>query len=274
MSGSPATHLTARILGCGSSGGVPRIGNMWGACDPDNPRNRRLRCALLITGKREDSDGVTRVLIDAGPDLREQMLAAAVPEIDGVFFTHEHADHTHGIDDLRVLALNAKRRVNAYMSTETEVRLREAFGYCFSSPEGSSYPPILNTNSIADGENILVEGAGGTITLRPFEQQHGSITSLGFRIGKLAYSCDLSSIPSSSLWAIKDLDTWIIDALRYTPHPSHLNFEQALDLIKMHAPHRAILTNLHVDMDYATIAAETPHNVVPAFDGMEIEIKL
>ncbi|HWJ88607.1 MAG TPA: MBL fold metallo-hydrolase [Pelagibacterium sp.] len=273
MSTEPATRITAKILGCGSSGGVPRIGNIWGACDPENPKNRRTRCSLLITGSRDDRDGVTRVLIDAGPDLREQMLAADVPEIDGVLFTHEHADHTHGIDDLRVLALNARRRVNAYMSIATEVRLREAFGYCFTAPEHSPYPPILNALSIADGERITVEGAGGSIEIAAFEQQHGSITSLGFRVGGFAYSCDLSGIPEGSLWALDNLDVWVLDALRYAPHPSHLSFDEALALVAEHRPKRAVLTNLHVDMDYAMVAAQVPENVVPAFDGMDIIIK-
>jgi len=272
MNTKSATRVTARILGCGSSGGVPRIGNVWGACDPENPKNRRRRCALLLTGTREGADGVTRVLIDAGPDLREQMLDANVPQIDGVLFTHEHADHTHGIDDLRVLALNARRRVDVYMSIPTELRLREAFGYCFTAPENSPYPPILNAHSIADGDRITIEGEGGAITLQAFEQQHGSITSLGFRVGRFAYSCDLSGIPPSSQWAIDDLDTWVLDALRYAPHPSHLSLEQSLALIDVHRPRRAVLTNLHVDLDYATLRTDLPEHIDPAFDGMEIEI--
>ncbi|RDE08626.1 MBL fold metallo-hydrolase [Pelagibacterium lacus] len=266
----PCTHITARILGCGSSGGVPRIGNDWGACDPHNPKNRRLRCSLLLTGWRDDQPGVTRVLIDAGPDLREQMLTAEVPEVDGVLYTHEHADHTHGIDDLRVLALNARRRVDVYMSISTEGRLRDAFAYCFTAPEGSPYPPILNANSIAGGELVTIAGAGGAIRIMPFEQQHGSITSLGFRIGKFAYSCDLSGIPAASESVLHDLDLWVLDALRYKSHPSHLNLEEALDLIARYAPRRAVLTNLHVDMDYETLRTEIPEHVVPAFDGMEI----
>lgn len=274
MIDQPATRITARILGCGSSGGVPRIGNVWGACDPNNPKNRRRRCALLLTGTREDAEGVTRILIDAGPDLREQMLDAQVPAIDGVLFTHEHADHTHGIDDLRVLALNAKRRVDVYMSIATEVRLREAFGYCFTAPENSPYPPILNAHSIAADEGVVIEGAGGSIAIQPFEQQHGSITSLGFRVGRFAYSCDLSGIPSTSLAAVEGLDTWVIDALRYAPHPSHLSLEESLELIEAHAPRRAILTNLHVDMDFDVLAGQIPAHVEPAYDGMEIEVAL
>jgi phosphoribosyl 1,2-cyclic phosphate phosphodiesterase len=216
--------------------------------------------------------GKTQILIDTGCDLREQLLAAEVSEIDGVFYTHDHADHTHGIDDLRVLAINSKRRVDVYMNISTEIRLREAFGYCFTAPENSPYPPILNTNSIAAGERITVAGAGGTIDVTAFEQVHGNITSLGFRIGDFAYSCDLSAIPESSFWAIRDLDVWVLDALRYTPHPSHLSLEQALAQIARHTPERAVLTNLHIDLDYEVLNGETPEHVEPAYDGMEIVV--
>lgn len=269
---APATHIVARILGCGSSGGVPRIGNQWGACDPQNPKNRRSRCSLLVTGTRPDRPGKTQILIDTGCDLREKLLAAEVSEIDGVFYTHEHADHTHGIDDLRVLALNSRRRVDVYMNISTERRLREAFGYCFTAPESSPYPPILNANSIAAGDRTTVSGAGGTIDVTAFEQEHGNITSFRFRIGNFAYSCDLSGIPESSFWAVRDLDVWVLDALRYTPHPSHLNLEQALAQITRHTPKRAELTNLHVDLDYDILNAETPEHVEPAYDGMEIVV--
>ncbi len=274
MTGGPATHLTATILGCGSSGGVPRVGNIWGACDPAEPKNRRRRCALLVEGSTDGVEGTTRVLIDTGPDLREQLLDARVPHIDGVFYTHEHADHTHGIDDLRVLALNARQRVDVYMSLTTETRLREAFGYCFTAPKGSDYPPILNAHSIGDGETTVIEGAGGTIAVSAFEQEHGSITSLGFRIGRLAYSCDLSGIPERSFWALEGLETWILDALRYTPHPSHLHLAQSLELIARHRPTRSILTNLHVDMDYATLVNELAEGISPAFDGLQFPVSL
>lgn len=270
---APSTRIVARILGCGSSGGVPRVGGDWGACDPANPKNRRRRCSLLITGTRADMPGKTRILIDTGCDLREQLLDAEVSEIDAVFYTHEHADHTHGIDDLRVLALNSRRRVNVYMSLDTERRLRQAFGYCFSAPEDSPYPPILNANSIAAGETTRIEGAGGTIEITAFEQVHGNITSLGFRVGDFVYSCDLSDIPEQSTEAVSGLETWVLDALRYKPHPSHLNLEQSLSLIESYKPERAVLTNLHVDLDYDVLNIETPAHVEPGYDGMEIEIK-
>lgn len=266
-----AQEITATILGCGSSGGVPRVGNIWGECDPHDPRNRRRRCALLITGRRTDRRGVTRVLIDTGCDVREQLLDARVDSLDGVFYTHAHADHTHGIDDLRVLAINTKRRVDVYTAKDTLERLTEAFGYCFSAPAGSPYPPILNPHTIEDGETVTVAGEGGAIDVAAFAQEHGDIVSLRFRVGSLVYSCDISGLPDTSSWAVRDLNVWIIDALRRTPHPSHLNLKQSLALIAHHAPRRAVLTNLHTDFDYRTLDAETPESVTPAFDGMVLD---
>ena len=269
---APAERIVARIMGCGSSGGVPRIGNHWGACDPANPRNRRSRCALLVTGTRPGSEGATRVVIDTGCDLREQLLAADVGELDAVLYTHAHADHTHGIDDLRVLALNARRRVDVYADAVTQARLHQSFDYCFAAPPGSPYPPILTAKRLDPGHEITVEGDGGTLTFTPFIQEHGNIASMGFRIGNFAYSCDLSGIPEESEAAVSGLDTWVLDALRYTPHPSHLSLEQSLALIEKHKPARAVLTNLHVDLDYDVLAGETPAHVTPAHDGLEIVI--
>lgn len=265
-------RIIATILGCGSSGGVPRIGNDWGICDPHNPRNRRRRCALLIEGWRNGVEQPTRILIDTGADLREQLLDAQVDRVDAVFYTHEHADHTHGIDDLRVLALHNRRRVDVYFTPECGARLREAFGYCFTTPAGSNYPPILNAHEIAPGDIVAVEGPGGTLEVHSFLQLHGDINSLGFRIHDFAYSCDLSGFPESAHPAISDLALWIIDALRPTPHPSHLSLPETLDLIARFRPRQAVLTDMHIDIDYATSDAETPDNVTPAFDGMRIDV--
>lgn len=268
----PAQRIIATILGCGSSGGVPRIGNVWGDCDPAEPRNRRRRCSLLVEGWSEGSDEPTRILIDTGCDLREQLLDAEVDRVEAVFYTHEHADHTHGIDDLRVLALHNRRLVDVYFTQATGVRIREAFGYCFAAPPGSSYPPILNAHEIEAGAEMLVEGPGGTITVSAFEQSHGDITSLGFRIGDFAYCCDLSGFPPQSHEAITGLSVWVIDALRPTPHPSHLSLPETLELIGQFAPRQAVLTNMHIDLDYRATEAATPANVTPAFDGMQIDI--
>jgi len=267
-----AQRIVATVLGCGSSGGVPRVGNVWGLCDPGEPKNRRRRCALLIDGFTAGQDEPTRIIIDTGCDLREQLLDARVGRVDAVFYTHEHADHTHGIDDLRVLALNTMKRVDVYFSRETGERLYEAFSYCFVAPPGSGYPPILNGHVIAPGETTVIEGPGGSIDVTAFEQEHGDISSLGYRVGGFAYSCDLSGIPDHSLGVVSGLDVWIIDALRPTPHPSHLSLPESLELIGQLKPKHAVLTNLHIDMDYATVARNTPGNVMPAFDGMRIDV--
>ncbi|MGN6099774.1 MAG: MBL fold metallo-hydrolase [Devosia sp.] len=267
-----AEAITATILGCGSSGGVPRIGGGWGACDPANPRNRRRRCALLIEGRSAGSADPTRIVIDTGCDLREQLLDAEVDRVDAVFYTHEHADHTHGIDDLRVLALNNRKRVDVYFSAEAGTRIRGAFGYCFETAPGSDYPPILNPHIIRPGQDIAIDGPGGTILVHAYRQLHGNIYSLGYRVAGFAYSCDLSGIPPESRPAVSGLDFWVIDALRPLPHPSHLSLPESLALIAEQQPRQAILTNLHVDLDYAALEAQTPENVTPAFDGMRIDV--
>jgi phosphoribosyl 1,2-cyclic phosphate phosphodiesterase len=268
-----AERIVATILGCGSSGGVPRIGNVWGDCDPQEPRNRRRRCSLLLEGWTEGSDEPTRVLIDTGCDLREQMLDAQVDRVDAVLYTHAHADHTHGIDDLRVLALHNRKRVDVYFTGETGDRIREAFGYCFVSPPGSDYPPILNAHEIDAGDTLHIEGPGGTLVVTAFEQTHGNITSLGFRVANFAYSCDLSGFPQASFPAISGLSLWIIDGLRPTPHPSHLSLPETLDWIRRFAPRQAVITNMHIDLDYAAVNRDTPPNVSAAFDGMQIDVR-
>ncbi|MBJ3784373.1 MBL fold metallo-hydrolase [Devosia sediminis] len=265
-------RIIATILGCGSSGGVPRIGNVWGACDPHEPRNRRRRCALLIEAWTDGIAEPTRVLIDTGADLREQLLDAQVDRVDAVLYTHEHADHIHGIDDLRVLALHNRRRVDVYFTPECGERLYASFGYCFSTPSGSSYPPILNAHEILDGQTLTIDGPGGPLDVLGFSLVHGDINAMGFRIGGLAYTPDLSSVPTSASDALTGLDTWIVDALRPTPHPSHLSLPETLDLIERFAPRQAVLTNMHIDLDYHRTDAETPGNVTPAFDGMQIDV--
>ncbi len=266
-----ATSIVATIMGCGSSGGVPRIGGNWGACDPADPRNRRRRCSLLIEGRTGDS-APTRVIVDTGCDLREQLLDARVDRVDAVLYTHEHADHTHGIDDLRVLALNTRKRVDVYFSREAAQRIVPSFSYCFTAPPGSGYPPILNQNIIAAGQRLTVSGPGGDIEILPFRQDHGDIFSLGFRIGGFAYSCDLSGIPEESAAAVSGLDLWVLDALRPAPHPSHLSLSEALAQVARFRPREAILTNLHIDLDYAETDRITPAHVRPAYDGLQLDV--
>ncbi|WP_281708792.1 MBL fold metallo-hydrolase [Phaeobacter italicus] len=259
--------LRFTILGCGSSGGVPRLGGHWGDCDPTNPRNVRRRCSLLV--ERDGPDGTTTVLIDTTPDMRSQLLDTGTGRLDGVVYTHSHADHVHGIDDLRMIVFNMRERVPVYADGDTQNALLSRFGYAFIQPEGSPYPPILDLRQI-DGP-LTISGPGGDITLRPFEVNHGSIEALGFRIGDLAYLPDVAMIPDSALDELRDLDCWIIDALRRKPHPTHLCLDEALEWIERMAPKRAVLTNMHIDLDYAQVAAETPDHVDPAYDGMVIE---
>jgi phosphoribosyl 1,2-cyclic phosphate phosphodiesterase len=258
------------ILGCGSSAGVPRVAQGWGACDPDNPKNRRRRCSLLV--ERSTGDRRTIVLVDTSPDLREQLISADVQKLDGVLFTHDHADHTHGIDDVRPFVIQHRRRIDIYADAATSAVLHERFGYCFATPEGSEYPPILTEHRIEAGKQISIDGEGGAIVALPFLQQHGSGTSLGFRFGNLAYSCDVSGIPAASLPALANLDVWIVDALRYRPHPSHFSLAETLAWIGRIRPKRAIVTNLHTDLDFATLQEELPDGVEPAYDGLQITL--
>lgn len=263
----PQPVIRATILGCGSSGGVPRLGNRWGACDPTNPRNRRRRCSLLV--RREGPRGATQVLIDTGPDLVPQMLDAGVAELDAVVYTHAHADHVHGIDDLRQLVFNARRILPLWADAPTAHALTTRFGYVFETPEGSFYPPICALNAITGP--ITVEGAGGPVTLIPFRVRHGEITALGFRIGGLVYLPDVSEIPAPAWPLIEGAEVFVVDALRPEPHPSHAHLALALEWIARAGPARAVLTNMHIDMDYDRVAAQTPDGVIPAHDGLCLE---
>lgn len=262
--------LRYTILGCGSSGGVPRLGGNWGACDPHEPKNRRRRCSLLV--ERLGERGTTRVLIDTSPDMRAQLLDADVGALDGVVYTHSHADHVHGLDDLRMIVFNMKSRLNVWADAATASDLLSRFSYAFVQPEGSDYPPILTLNPI-EGE-IVVTGAGGPVTLQPFDVQHGRIMAKGFRIGDVAYLPDVSDIPAPAWEMLSGLDCWILDALRRTPHPSHAHLEQSLDWIARARPRRAILTNMHLDLDYQTLCDELPAHISPAYDGLRISLDI
>lgn len=257
-------ELRFTILGCGSSGGVPRLGGHWGECDPANPRNTRRRCSLLI--ERESEGGMTRVLIDSSPDLRAQLLDAGVGALDAVVYTHSHADHVHGIDDLRMIVFNMRQRLPVWADGDTQNALYARFGYAFVQPKDSPYPPILDMNTI-DGP-FEIEGAGGTIRLIPFQVNHGSIDALGFRVGDLAYLPDVAAIPEDVWPVLSGLDCWVLDALRRTPHPTHAHLALSLEWIARAAPRRAVLTNMHIDLDYQTVEEETPAHVTPAYDGM------
>lgn len=263
--------LALTILGCGSSGGVPRLGAGWGACDPQNPRNRRRRCSILVERGDASSGAKTQVLVDTSPDLRLQLLEAGIDRLDAILMTHSHADHTHGIDDVRALVIHNHARIDMYMDADTSNIVTSAFNYIFQTPGHSLYPSLLNEKRLVAGRSLVLDGPGGSIAALPFRLAHGEIDALGFRFGAIAYTPDFKSVPPESLAALEDLDLWIIDALRHAPHPSHISLGEALDWIARMKPRRAILTNLHTDLDYETLRRSLPPHVVPAYDGMRIE---
>ncbi len=258
------------ILGCGSSGGVPRVGQGWGECDPKNPKNRRRRCSLLV--ERIGPHGRTTVLVDTSPDLREQLLDAKIARLDGILFTHDHADHTHGLDDVRPLTLVQRKRIDVYLDEQTSRILNTRFSYCFHTPPGSEYPPIVTEHRIVAGKKVTIEGKGGAIEALPLLHEHGNITALGFRFGGLVYSPDVNGFPAETLPSLEGLDVWILDALRYRPHPSHFSVEESLRWLARMNPKRGVLTNLHSDVDFETLRQKLPANVEPAYDGLKIEL--
>jgi phosphoribosyl 1,2-cyclic phosphate phosphodiesterase len=249
--------MRAIILGCGASAGVPRIDGNWGVCDPEEPKNRRSRGSIVV------EQGDTRLLVDTSPDLRNQFLANGLTSVSAVAWTHDHADQTHGLDDLRMLAYASGTRVAGYADDFTMQRLKHKFGYCF---EGTSpgYPPII--------EGRLIDGPFdvGNIHVQPFRQDHGKIHSLGFRFGDLAYSNDVVGLDDAAFEILAGVKVWIVDALRYTPHPTHSHLARTLEWIARLKPERAVLTNMHIDLDYNTLKAELPPGVEPAYDGMVI----
>lgn len=259
---------TLTILGCGSSGGVPRVGGDWGSCDPKNPKNHRRRCSIML--ERAGPHGTTRLLIDTSPDMRDQMLIEGVGEIDGVWFTHEHADHTHGIDELRGFFLRQRKRIPIWADQPTLAMLQTRFAYCFKTLPGSDYPPTLLPHLIEPGQAMEIDGAGGKISGKSFLVHHGAINALGFRFGNTAYTPDLSGIPDAAIPDLQDLDLWVVDALKRTPHGSHFHLAETLTWIERLRPKRAVLTNMHIDMDYDTLLQELPSTTEPAYDGMRL----
>lgn len=263
--------IRVTILGCGSSGGVPRIGGNWGACDPADPRNRRRRCAILI--ERIADTGRTVVLVDTGPDLVPQLLGTDIRTLDAVIWTHAHADHIHGIDDLRQLAYNARARVQGYADDATAAALRHRFGYIFDTPPGSQYPPICDLHPFRGP--IGIEGAGGPLHISPFTVPHGGITALGLRIGTagggIVYLPDVQTIPEAAWEVIGTPEIFICDALRHDPHPSHAHLALTLDWLARSATKRGVLTNMHIDLDYAATDEATPDHIHPAHDGMVLD---
>jgi phosphoribosyl 1,2-cyclic phosphate phosphodiesterase len=251
-----------RILGCGTSSGVPRVGNDWGACDPAEPRNRRRRVSILV-----EHEG-TRILVDTGPDLREQLLDAQVSDVDAVIWTHDHADHCHGIDDLRQIYHARGAPVPGYGRSETLETLTKRFGYVFEGKGG--YPPIAKAEILPDHLRI------GSIDVAVVDQPHGDIVAAGLRFdagaSSIGYSTDCNDLTPAMHKMFKGVDVWIVDALRRQPHPSHPHLAQSLGWIALVQPGRAILTHMDHSMDYRQLRAELPAGVEPGFDGLEIEL--
>lgn len=255
--------MQVTILGCGTSGGVPRPGGEdgrgeWGAADPKDRRNHRRRCSILVRDK-----GRT-VLVDTSPDVRAQLLDAKVERIDAVIWTHDHADQVHGIDDLRAYALR-QGRIEAWADERTFGVLRTRFRYCFEADGAGFYNPIYRTNVISGPFE-----AGG-MTVVPFAQDHGTVVSLGFRFGRVAYANDVVMLSEEAFETMAGVEVLIVDSMRYKPHPTHAHLERALEWIARIKPQRAYLTNLHVDMDYSELDRLTPPHVTPCFDGMVIQ---
>lgn len=240
--------LIFTILGCGSSMGVPRITGDWGVCDSNEPKNRRRRCAMLV--RKQSDTGETVVLIDAGADMHHQLLDAHVPMLDAVLLTHEHADHTHGIDDLRAFAQDRKGQTPVYMTDQTFDNVVNKFDYCFEQAEGSYYPAILKRIKIDYDQTFTIKGAGGNIEILPVRVNHGAIDCTAFLIEGVMYSADINDIPQTSLYAFDNLDIWVIDALRPKTHVSHMGLVDALEWVDKKQPKRAILTNMSAELDY------------------------
>lgn len=245
------------MLGCGTSSGVPRIGGDWGRCDPANPRNRRRRVSILVQA------GDVTLLVDTGPDLREQLLDAGVSRLTAVLYTHDHADHCHGIDDLRAVFHAQRAEVDCYMDVSTRASLRTRFAYVFAGRAG--YPATAKAHLVQEEMHF------GDLVVRPFRQQHGPVHSLGFRFDcadvSIAYSTDLDGIPDSSWGHLEGLDLWVVDALRREPHPTHTHLAQTLAWIEQARPKAAWLTHMDQSMDHDTLLDELPAGVSPGFDG-------
>ncbi len=259
------------ILGCGSSGGVPRVDGNFGVCDPNEIKNYRTRCSILVE-KTDNENDYTKVLIDTSPDLRAQLLNSKTTDLDAVLFTHDHADQTHGIDDLRAIIYRRGNIIDAYFNRPTRNILIERFGYIFSGHEKPNYPALLNPKLLPDyGDLFQIKGAGGIIDFMPIKLIHGDIECAGFRFENVAYCNDVNEIPVESMDYLKGLDVLIIDCLRYSKHPTHAHLEQTLEWVEHLKPKKTILTNMHIDLDYNVLKNQLPKHIIPAFDGMIIE---
>ena len=262
--------LRFTILGSGSSGGVPRADGDWGACDPSEPRNRRSRCSLLVRRLAAAGGEATTVLVDTSPDLRLQTAVAGATRLDAVVYTHDHADQSHGIDDVRAFALRHRARIACYADLATRRTLLDRFGYCFEAKGG--YPAICEMRDLPPhGRAWSVEGPSGPVPVLGAEVDHGHMPAVAFRFGSVGYAPDVVALPEPAMAMLEGLDVLVVDALRDRPHPTHAHVELALGWINQLKPRRAILTNLHIDLDYRALAARLPSGVEPAYDGLEFE---
>ena len=256
--------MKVTILGCGGSNGVPLIGGNWGLCNPQNPRNRRRRSSILV------EQGSTRLLVDSSPDLREQLLATGNGWLDAVLYSHGHADHLHGIDDLRAVNAIRKAALPAFAAAETIAQIRARFGYVLEpiEPGGSGYfyKPCLTMTPIAGDFTV------GTVQVRPFRQDHGFSTTLGFRFGKLAYSTDVVALDEDAFEVLRGVELWIVDCLRFAPHETHAWLDRTLGWIARVAPARAVLTHMSHSLDYDAVSVCCPPGVEPAYDGLTLEV--
>jgi phosphoribosyl 1,2-cyclic phosphate phosphodiesterase len=265
--------LEFTVLGCGSSGGVPRADGDWGDCDPANPKNLRSRCSLLVRRPGEGPETSTTLIVDTSPDLRLQTAHAGARRLDAILLTHDHADQVHGIDDVRAFYIRQRAKIGCWMDTATEASMQRRFGYIFEGEGG--YPAICEPHRLpAHGDPWHVDGPSGAIPVVSFDQDHGGVRSVGYRFGDVAYSSDVVNLDDAAYAALEGLDVWIVDALRYRPHPTHAHLERTLSWIARVRPSRAILTNLHIDLDYERLRSELPSNVEPAFDGLVVEHEL
>jgi phosphoribosyl 1,2-cyclic phosphate phosphodiesterase len=265
--------LEVTILGSGSSGGVPRADGEWGACDPKNPKNLRSRCSALVRRKGEGAERETTLIVDTSPDLRLQTAYAGAKRLDAILLTHDHADQVHGLDDVRAFFQRQGAVIPCHMDASTDATMMRRFGYIFEGEAG--YPAICGRAAIPPhGEAWAVQGPSGAIPVVTFDQDHGPVRSVGYRFGGVAYSSDVVNLDESAFAALEDLDVWIVDALRYRPHPTHAHLDRTLAWIERLKPRRAILTNLHIDLDYETLKAELPAGVEPAYDGLRFEHEL
>ena len=265
--------LEFTILGCGSSSGVPRADGDWGVCDPANPKNLRTRCSMLVRRTGGPPEQQTTVLVDASPDLRLQTAMAGARRLDALLLTHDHADQTHGIDDIRAFFIRQRARIACHMDAVTTASMVRRFGYIFEGEGG--YPGIADRRLIpAHGEPWTVQGPSGAIPVVTFDQDHGGIRSVGYRFGGVAYSSDVVGLDAAAFDTLVDLDVWIVDALRWKPHPTHAHVDLALEWIERVKPRRAILTNMHIDLDYADLKSRLPAHIEPAHDGLRFEISI